>query len=102
MDAQIKKGVLDMCILHIISKKDMYGYDVMKQMGTLFPEVNDSTFYSILRRLNKEKLTEVYWGKDSNGPPRKYYRITEAGKNALVEDINNWRKLIDIVSSIGI
>ncbi len=91
-----------MCILHIISKKDMYGYDVMKQMGGLFPEVNDSTFYSILRRLNKEKLTEVYWGKDSNGPPRKYYRITEAGKNALVEDINNWRKLIDIVSSIGI
>ncbi len=102
MDAQIKKGVIDMCILHIISKQDMYGYDVMKQMGGLFPEVNDSTFYAILRRLNKEKLTEVYWGKASNGPPRKYYHITEAGKNALVEDINNWRKLIDIVSSIGI
>jgi PadR family transcriptional regulator PadR len=102
MDAQIKKGILDMCILHIISKQDIYGYDIMKQMSAFFPEVNDSTFYAILRRLHKDKLTEVYWGKDSNGPPRKYYRITETGWNSLKEDINNWKKLIQIVSSMGI
>lgn len=104
MDAQIKKGILDMCVLHLIFvEKEIYGYDVIKKMKTYFPEVNESTFYSILRRLNKNGYTEILF-KDilSNGPPRKYYRLTESGKESLQISKNEWNNLLDIIKKIGI
>ena len=102
MNAQIKKGILEMCILHVISEEEMYGYDIMKKMNVYFPEVNESTFYSILRRLNKEGSTETYFGEVSNGPKRKYYRITKTGTEKLKEDVLSWKQINDIVVDIGI
>jgi PadR family transcriptional regulator PadR len=102
MDAQFKKGILEMCILYSIYKEEMYGYDIMQKMSNLFPEVNESTFYSILRRLCGEGATEVYYGTTSNGPKRKYYRITSEGKKYLDTCINDWTKIKRIVSEIGI
>lgn len=102
MDAQLKKGVLDMCILYIIQQKEMYGYDIMKYMGEFFPEVDESTFYAILRRLKRDGLTEVYYGKDSNGPRRKYHRILKAGKDSLQKSIMDWKNIQAIVNEIGI
>lgn len=102
MNAQMKKGVLEMCILHTISKEEMYGYDIMKKMTIYFPEVNESTFYSILRRLNKEGAAETYFGKESNGPKRKYYRITENGKKKLKDDVQSWKQINGIVNTIGV
>lgn len=102
MNAQIKKGVLEMCILYVVSQTEMYGYDIMKKMNNYFPEVNESTFYSILRRLNKEGATETYVGESSNGPKRKYYKITEFGLKKLTETIDQWRKINTVVDDIGI
>ena len=102
MDAQLKKGILDMCILYIISQEEMYGYDIMKYMGKFFPEVDESTFYAILRRLNKEGLTEVYYGQVSNGPQRKYYRILDKGRENLQNSIIDWKNISIIVNEIGI
>lgn len=102
MDAQLKKGVLEMCILYVIQQREMYGYDIMKYMGEFFPEVDESTFYAILRRLNKDGLTEVYYGKDSNGPRRKYHRILENGKVSLQKSIADWKNIQIIVNEIGI
>lgn len=102
MNAQIKKGILEMCILHVISEEEMYGYDIMKKMNVYFPEVNESTFYSILRRLNKEGSTETYFGEVSNGPKRKYYRITPNGTEKLKEDVVSWKQINNIVKDIGI
>ena len=102
MDAQLKKGILDMCILYIINQKEMYGYDIMKYMGRFFPEVDESTFYAILRRLNKEGLTEVYYGQVSNGPQRKYYRILDKGRESLPKSIIDWKNILIIVNEIGI
>ena len=102
MDAQLKKGILDMCILYIISQEEMYGYDIMKYMGKFFPEVDESTFYAILRRLNKEGLTEVYYGQVSNGPQRKYYRILDKGRKNLQNSIIDWKNISIIVNEIGI
>jgi len=102
MNAQIKKGILEMCILHVISEEEMYGYDIMRKMNVYFPEVNESTFYSILRRLNKEGSTETYFGEVSNGPKRKYYRITKAGTEKLKEDVLSWKQINKIVIDIGI
>lgn len=102
MDAQIKKGVLEMCILYKLSQKDYYGYPLMQEMKIIFPEVNDSTFYAILRRLNKEKAADIYFGNESGGPQRKYYKITEEGINRLEKSINDWKQLKLNVSEIGI
>lgn len=101
MDAQIKKGVLEMCILQKLSAKDYYGYNLMQEMKTLFPEVSDSTFYSILRRLNKMGDAIIYYGNDSGGPQRKYYQITEQGKMSLKKKNEEWMQLQKIVLSLN-
>ena len=102
MDAQMKKGVLEMCLLHQLSECGQYGYPLMQKMKHYFPEVNDSSFYVILRRLQKEGLTEIYYGESSEGPKRKYYRITDAGKDYLAQAISDWRTMKSIVRSLGI
>ncbi len=100
MDAQMKKGVIEMCILYLISKKDFYGYDIMKTIQPHFPDVAESTFYAILRRLQKERALECYMGEKSDGPPRKYYKITEMGKNGLIEALNDWSRISESVEDI--
>lgn len=102
MDAQFKKGILEMCLLHKLSQNDYYGYSLMREMRLLFPEVNDSTFYAILRRLNKEGMTSIYYGEASSGPKRKYYSITKMGMKCLDKDKEAWNRLKKIVSEIGI
>lgn len=100
MEAQIKKGVLEMCVLHTIRDKEMYGYDVMKIMKQYFPEVNESTFYAILRRLHADNHAKVTLGKTSNGPTRKYYKITDTGLEYLQSSVDSWTRIRDKVENI--
>lgn len=102
MEAQIKKGILEMCVLHIIRDKELYGYDVMKYMKNYFPEVNESTFYAILRRLHADGCAEITLGKESNGPPRKYYKITDSGREMLTRTVESWKRIRRIVEDMGI
>lgn len=102
MDAQIKKGILEMCILYKLSQQDYYGYPLMQEMKEVFPEVNESTFYAILRRLHKEGKTNSYFGKESGGPRRKYYTISEEGRRSLQILIKDWNALKMKVIEIGI
>jgi len=102
MEAQIKKGILEMCVLYTIRGKAMYGYDVMKSMRRHFPEVNESTFYSILRRLHADGSAEMTPGSESNGPTRKYYKITDTGRAVLDQSMQSWRRIRGIVEEIGI
>jgi len=102
MEAQIKKGILEMCVLFTIRDNEMYGYDVMKSMRRHFPEVNESTFYAILRRLHADGSAEITLGQESNGPTRKYYRITKKGYEVLDNNIESWRRIRRIVEEIGI
>jgi len=102
MEAQIKKGILEMCVLFTIRDNEMYGYDVMKSMRRHFPEVNESTFYAILRRLHADGCAEITLGEESNGPTRKYYKITKKGYEVLDNNIESWRRIRNIVEEIGI
>jgi PadR family transcriptional regulator PadR len=102
VEAQLKKGILEMCVLFTLREKEMYGYDVMKSMKQYFPEVNESTFYAILRRLYADGNAEIFTGDTSNGPIRKYYRITPKGKEALQESIASWNRISTLVEKIGI
>lgn len=102
MNGQMKKGILEMCLLYQLSLQDYYGYDLMQKMKKLFPEVNDSSFYVILRRLNKEGQTESYYGEASGGPKRKYYRITPQGERYLHQAVENWHAIKNAVEELGI
>jgi PadR family transcriptional regulator PadR len=101
MDTQLKKGVLEMCILVQLSKLDMYGYEIMKLIQDVFPEVYDGSIYTILRRLKGEGYTQTYM-KDvpSGGPARKYYRITELGREYCDKIISEWSRMAKSVETL--
>lgn len=79
MNKQLKKGVLDICVLHVLSKRDAYGYELLKELQSAM-DVKESTVYPILTRLSKEDLLTSYMAPSSDGPPRKYYKITVTGE----------------------
>lgn len=78
MNKQLKKGVLDICVLHVLSTRDAYGYELLKELQNAM-DVKESTVYPILTRLSKEHLLTSYMAPSTDGPPRKYYKITETG-----------------------
>ena len=79
MNTQFRKGVLEICVLTLISKKDMYGYEIVQNISKVI-EVNEGTIYPILRRLTKEEYFETYILESNEGPARKYYKITDKGR----------------------
>jgi len=102
MDSQLKRGILNICILQLLKKEDRYGYDLIKMIQNYFTDTEESTLYAILRRLNKEGLTDMYYSEISHGPKRKYYRITDKGNEILNEYISSWKEIEKIFSEIGI
>lgn len=102
MDAQLKKGILELCLLQCLSGEPLYGYDIIQTMHAYFPDVTESTFYAVLRRLDKEGSAETFRGEVSNGPARKYYRLTDAGRQRLAEMRADWRELQRIAKALGI
>ncbi len=100
MIAQLKKGVLEFCILMIISKGEFYGYEIMQRITSLFDGTSEQTVYSILRRLLSDGFTECFSKNISSGPPRKYYRLTEKGIEYLEQCHKDWNKTIDCVNNI--
>lgn len=100
MDAQIKKGILELCLLQCLSRQAWYGYDLIRTMRRFFPEVSESTFYTILRRLHGNGAAEQFLGAESNGPPRKYYRMTPLGQEQLKRQRAEWEQVHCAVSKI--
>lgn len=89
MDTQFKKGVLELIVLLSINKKDMYGYELILEISKII-DVNDGTIYPLLKRITNEKYAESYLMESNEGPPRKYYKITEIGKTRLKEQQEIW------------
>lgn len=102
MNTQFKKGVLEMCILYLLSQSDMYGYEIMKRTKQAFPDVYEGTIYTVLRRLSSEQYTRMYTGKSTEGPTRKYYSLTDSGKTYLESGIEEWKRIRLAVTDIGI
>mgnify|MGYP000662736093 FL=1 len=88
MNAQFKKGVLELVVLISLAKNDMYGYEIVSEVSKII-EVNEGTIYPLLKRLTNEKYFETYLRESSEGPPRKYYHLTKSGeiyKNDLKQE----------------
>ena len=90
MDAQFKKGILDICVLSILEKKEIYGYGLEMEMASLM-DVSGNTLYPLLRRLEKHDYLDTYMHVSEQGRRRKYYRITDKGRSHLKELRKDWK-----------
>lgn len=99
---QMKKGLLELCILQTVSGGDLYGYEIMKKVTCVFSGLNESTVYAVLRRLHSDGFTESYTGEVSGGPKRKYYRITESGAAELERIKAEWHEILAAMKSLGV
>ena len=98
MDIQIKRGLLDVCVLASIKYKDSYGYQIIKDIKP-YMQISESTLYPILRRLEESTLLTVY-SVEHNGRLRKYYHITDQGKTRLDEFANEWKEIMSVYTYI--
>lgn len=89
MNPQFKKGVLELSVLTMIGRRDYYGYELVEEISKVL-EISEGTLYPILRRLTDEGYFETYLKESSEGPPRKYYRITKSGKEFQKEQFKLW------------
>ena len=94
MDIQLKRGLLEVCVLAAIRDEDSYGYQIIKDMKP-YLELSESTLYTILKRLETAQLLTVR-NTLHDGRLRKYYRITESGRNRLSAFREEWQELMDI------
>ncbi len=99
MDIQLKRGLLDVCVLAAIKNKDSYGYQIIKDMKP-FVEISESTLYPILRRLEAAELLTVR-SAAHNGRLRKYYRITEKGLARIAEFRTEWKQMVAIYDFVA-
>ena len=94
LDIQLKKGLLEVCILSVINREDSYGYQIIKDVSSCV-EITESTLYPILKRLESSGCLTTY-SVAHNGRLRKYYRITSIGKRKIEEFLGDWQELIGI------
>lgn len=99
MDAQLKRGVLDVCVLSAIRKEDSYGYKIIKDVKPVI-ELSESTLYTILKRLEEAKMLIVR-NALHDGRLRKYYHITDRGLVRIEEFKEEWREVMEIYAFIA-
>ena len=85
MNAQSKKGVLELCVLSLLHRRDCYGYEISDFLSQHI-EIADGTVYPILRKLKADGLLTTYLQEESGGPPRKYYQLTALGRETYQSD----------------
>lgn len=98
MDTQLKRGLLEACVLTSLLEKDSYGYQLIKDMSE-YIVISESTLYPILKRLEISEMLIVYT-KEHNGRLRKYYKITDKGKNKLLLFLSEWKEVAVIYNYI--
>ena len=85
MNTQYKKGVLELCVLALLKKRDCYGYEISEYLSNHI-DIADGTVYPFLRKLKSDGVLATYLQEESGGPPRKYYSLTELGKKTYQND----------------
>ena len=97
---QMRKGILEYCILHIISRGEVYASDMLEELTASKIIVVEGTLYPLLTRLRKAGLLEYKWVESTSGPPRKYYKLTNDGKQFLSKLEDTWEELVSSTNQI--
>ena len=98
MKAQMRKGVLDMCILNLLSTEAMYTSDIIDRLKDSQLVVVEGTLYPLLTRLKNSGFLEYYWMESNSGPPRKYFKITSTGLAFLQDLKESWMQINEAVN----
>lgn len=97
---QMRKGILEFCIMHIISRGEVYASDMLEELTSAKIMIVEGTLYPLLTRLRKAGLVEYKWVESKSGPPRKYYTLTESG-HAFLNGLNlTWDELQESTQQI--
>ncbi|MGM0903901.1 MAG: PadR family transcriptional regulator [Bacillota bacterium] len=100
---ELVKGSTSLLLLQLLEERDMYGYELVKELekrsGNEF-SVKEGTLYPALHKLDKQEYIECYWQEQEKGPARKYYRITDAGKDMLLEKTNEWNNFVSVMNKL--
>ena len=98
MDIQMKRGLLDVCVLAILARQDSYGYQIVKDAAEVLP-LTESTLYPILKRLDQAEYL-VEYSREHNSRLRKYYRITDKGRERLAQFCQEWDDMMKLYDYI--
>ena len=96
MGIQYKKGVLELCVMALLQKRDCYGYEISETLSRQIA-IADGTVYPILRKLKADGLLTTYLQEESGGPPRKYYSLTQLGRDTYKNDRKEYLLFADAV-----
>lgn len=98
---QMRKGVLEYCILSLLVKEDLYATDIINKLKESKIIVVEGTLYPILTRQKNAGLLSYRWQESTQGPPRKYYTLSELGRKYLEELDTSWKELVSAVNSLN-
>jgi len=99
-NAQMRKGVIELCVLSVIADKEVYTSDILAEMKEAELLVVEGTVYPLLMRLKNDGILKYKWEESQSGPPRKYYSLTEEGGKVLEELTSNWKSLNKSVNKL--
>ncbi|MDO5040950.1 MAG: PadR family transcriptional regulator [Peptoniphilus sp.] len=99
MNTQFKKGVLELLVLSLLTKRDMYGYELVENISDHI-NISEGTIYPLLRRLKNDGYVTTYLEESSSGPPRKYYRLTGDGLHSQEGQLREWKDFVESVDYI--
>lgn len=99
IETQLKKGVLGLCVLALLSRGDSYAYEIASRLADAV-DMGEGTIYPLMRRMQSEGLVATYLEESPSGPPRKYYKITDAGHDRLAAQVAEWRAFTAAVDGL--
>jgi PadR family transcriptional regulator PadR len=99
IEVQLKKGVLGLCVLALLSKADSYAYEIASKLAKAI-DMGEGTIYPLMRRMQSDGQVETYLVESQAGPPRKYYRLTDAGRSSFTAQKAEWAAFSSAVENI--
>jgi PadR family transcriptional regulator PadR len=99
--SQLRRGVLEYCVLSLLSDTSLYAFDLVRRLSEADGMViSEGTIYPLLSRLRREGRVSTTWAESAEGPPRRYYALTPAGERALLAFTADWRRFRDTVDAL--
>ncbi|WP_174730436.1 PadR family transcriptional regulator [Mesobacillus harenae] len=100
---ELLKGSTSLVLLQLLNERDMYGYELVKELAKRSEQslqVKEGTLYPALHKLEKQEYIQCYWQEQEKGPARKYYKITDEGKNVLLEKTKEWQHFVQVMNKV--
>lgn len=99
MNSQLKRGTLELCVLSILCRSDCYGYELVNRISEGM-QITEGTIYPLMKRLKDNGMIDSYIVESQEGPPRKYYKITDSGRAEKETLLKEWFEFVDSINAL--